>query len=51
VQIIEIKDAKLAPFPETDDPNAKEGDAYLISRPKLRTGRLKVGLIITAVIK
>ena len=52
VKIIEIKDAKLEPFPTTDDPDAKEGDPYVILTTKTTNGtKSKVELIPAAVLK
>lgn len=52
VQIIEIEETKLGPFPETEDPDAKEGDPYVIFTTETTNGtKAKVGLILTAVLK
>jgi hypothetical protein len=52
VKIIEIKDAKLGPFPNIEDPDAKEGDPYVILTTKTTNGtKSKVELIPAAVLK
>ena len=52
VKIIEIKDAKLGPFPTTDDPDAKEGDPYVILTTKTTNGtKSELQLTPAAVLK
>ena len=43
VQITEISESKLGPFPQTDDPDAKEGDPFVVLATKT-TNRTKAAL-------
>jgi hypothetical protein len=52
VKIIEIKDAKLGPFPTTEDPDAKEGDPYVLLATNTTNGtKSKLTLVPAAVLK
>ncbi|GAA2093117.1 hypothetical protein GCM10009841_02550 [Microlunatus panaciterrae] len=52
VQISEIKVAKLGLFPTTEDPDAKEGDPYIILTTKTTNGtKSTLGFALAAVLK
>jgi hypothetical protein len=52
VQITEIEERKLGPFPKTEDPDAEEGDPYIWLGTKTTNGtKAKVELVPGAVLK
>lgn len=52
VQTIEIENAKLGPFPKAEDPDAKEGDPYVMLTTKTTNGtKSTLGLVLAAVLK
>ena len=52
LQITEIEERKLGPFPKTDDPDSKEGDPYVWFGTKTTNGtKATVELVPAAVVK